>query len=111
MNVLKASYAIITNDIGNENCLTHDILERNNINYLYSIQDEYKVCAIIYNNEITLGFGTERVKKVKDEIFYIPKSKIYANYLNCKFPVKFKYAEKSLNNWEELKNVIEKNII
>ena len=54
MKVLIPSYAIITNDIGYENWNTHDFLERNNITYLYSTQDEYEVCAIIYNNEITL---------------------------------------------------------
>ena len=81
LNVLMPNYVIITNDIGHEYTQTKDFLERNKINYLYSTQDEYEVCAIIYNNEITLGFGTEGVKKVKDEVFYIPKSKIYANYL------------------------------
>ena len=105
------NYAIITNDIGGEYNKTYDFLERNNINYLYSTQDEYEVCAIIYNNEITLGFGTEGVKKVKDEVFYIPKNKIYANYLTNKIPVKFKSIEKSVNNWEELKNVIEEDSI
>ena len=82
MNTLLPSYAIITNDIGGDNYQLADYLEKSNIIYLYSTQDEYEVCAIIYNNEITLGFGTEGVKKVKDEIFYIPKSKIYENYLN-----------------------------
>ena len=82
MNILLPNYVIITNDIGWEDYQTTNYLEKNNINYLYSTQDEYEVCAIIYNNEISLGFGTEGDKKVKDEIFYIPKSKIYANYLN-----------------------------
>jgi len=111
MNVLMPSYVIITNEIGYENSQVYDFLERNKVNYLYSTQDEYEVCAIIYNDEITLGFGTEGVKKVKDEIFYIPKSKIYSNYLNSKIPVEYKYIEKSVNNWEELKNLIEENII
>ena len=111
MNVLMPSYVIITNEIGYENSQVYDFLERNKVNYLYSTQDEYEVCAIIYNDEITLGFGTEGVKKVKDEIFYIPKSKIYSNYLNSKILVEYKYIEKSVNNWEELKNLIEENII
>ena len=92
-----AKLVIITNEIGYENSQVYDFLERNKVNYLYSTQDEYEVCAIIYNNEkITLGFGTEGVKKVKDEIFYMPKSKIYANYLNFKIPVKFNMLE---NQW------------
>ena len=111
MNVLMPSYVIITNEIGYENSQVYDFLERNKVNYLYSTQDEYEVCAIIYNDEITLGFGTEGDKKVKDEIFYIPKSKIYSNYLNSKIPVEYKYIEKSVNNWEELKNLIEENIM
>ena len=93
MNVLMPSYVIITNEIGYENSQVYDFLERNKVNYLYSTQDEYEVCAIIYNDEITLGFGTEGVKKVKDEIFYIPKSKIYTNYLNNKIPVNYKTIE------------------
>ena len=111
LNVLMPNYAIITNDIGYEYEKTKDFLEKNKVNYLYTTHDEYEVCAIIYNNEITLGFGTEGVKKVKDEIFYIPKSKIYANYLTNKIPVKFKSIEKSVNNWEELKKEIEENSI
>ena len=54
LNVLMPNYAIITNDIGYVNNTTHDFLERNKVNYLYSTQDKYEVCAIIYNNEITL---------------------------------------------------------
>ena len=111
LNVLKPNYVIITNDVGGGYSQTYEFLEKNQINYLYTTQDEYEVCAIIYNNEITLGFGTEGVKKVKDEIFYIPKSRIYANYLKSKIPVKFKNIEKTVNNWEELKNAIEENII
>ena len=111
MNILLPNYVIITNDIGSEDYQLTHYLEKSNINYLYSTQDEYEVCAIIYNNEITLGFGSEGVKRVKDEIFYIPKSKIYANYLNNKIPVKFKSIEKTVNNWEELKNAIEENEI
>ena len=111
LNVLMPSYAIITNEIGGEHNQINDYLEKNNINYLYSTQDEYEVCAIIYNDEITLGFGTEGVKKVKDDIFYIPKSKIYTNYLNNKIPIKFKTIEKSVNNWKELENAIKENII
>ena len=111
LNVLMPNYIIITNDIGFVYYTKYDFLERNKVNYLYSTQDEYEVCAIIYNNEITLGFGTEGVKRVKDEIFYIPKNKIYANYLKSKIPVKFNYIEKSVNNWEELKNLKEENTI
>ena len=72
MNILLPNYVIITNDIGSEDYQLTHYLEKSNINYLYSTQDEYEVCAIIYNNEITLGFGSEGVKRVKDEIFYIP---------------------------------------
>ena len=111
MNILFPNYVIITAEIGGEYNQTYDFLERNQINYLCSKQDEYEVCAIIYNNEISLGFGTEGIKKVKDEIFYIPKNKIYANYLINKIPVKFKSIEKSVYNWEELKIAIEENII
>ena len=47
---------------------------------------------------------------VKDEIFYIPKNKVYTNYLNNKIPVNYETTEKSVNNWEELKKVIEDNV-
>ena len=49
------------------------------------------------------------IKKVKDELFYIPENKIYANYLNCKIPVKYEIVEKSVNNCDELKTIIEEN--
>ena len=111
LNVLMPNYAIITNDIGREYYITKNYLEENKIHYLYTAYDEYEICAMIYNNEITLGFGTEGVKKVNEEIFYIPKNKIYANYLKSKIPVKFKSIEKSVNNWEELKNAIEEHKI
>ena len=103
------NFAIITNDIGGEYVEVANFLEKNKINYLYTTQDEYEICASIYNEEITLGFVTSGIKKVKGEIFYIPEDKIYSNYLNCKYPVKYEIIEKSVNNWKELKNLIEEN--
>ena len=111
MNTLMPNYVIITNDICGEGYEIYDFIKDNNINYLNITNDEYEICVIIYNNEITFGFGSEGVKKVKYEIFYIPKNKIYSNYLKCKIPVKFKSVEKSVNNWEELKKLIEENTI
>ena len=109
INVLLPNFAIITNDIGGEYVEVANFLEKNKINYLYTTQDEYEICASIYNEEITLGFVTSGIKKVKGEIFYIPEDKIYSNYLNCKYPVKYEIIEKSVNNWKELKNLIEEN--
>ena len=83
------------------------ILDNKKVNYIYSTQDKYEVCAIIYNDEITLGFGTSGIKKVNDEIFYIPENKIYSDYLKSKCPVKYECIEKSVNNWDELKTIIE----
>ena len=106
-NVISPEYAIITNEIGNPKIGTLNILELKEVNYLYSTQDEYEVCAIIYNDDVTLGFGTPGIKKVKNEIFYIPENKIYSNYLKSKIQIKYDYIEKSVNNWDELKNTIE----
>ena len=89
LKVLSPNYAIITNEVGWANYNTLRFLDDNKANYLYSTQDKYEVCAIIYNDEITLGFGTSGIKKVKDEIFYIPKNKIYSDYLKCKYRVKY----------------------
>ena len=82
------------------------LLDNQKINYLHSTQDEYEVSAVIYNDEITLGFGTSGIKKVKSEIFYLPKNKIYKDYLKCKCKVKYVYIEKSVNNWDKLKTAI-----
>ena len=109
INVLFPKYCIITNDIGREYYEIKEFMDRNKVNYLYSTQDEYEVNAVIYNDAVTLGFGTSGIKKVKEEIFYIPENKIYTNYLKSKFEVKYKTVEKSVNNWDELKNLIEQN--
>ena len=106
-NVISPQYAIITNEIGKPKIGTLNILELKEVNYLYSTQDEYEVCVIIYNDDVTLGFGTSGIKKVKNEIFYMPENKIYSNYLKSKIQIKYDYIEKSVNNWDELKNTIE----
>jgi hypothetical protein len=54
-----------------------------------------------------LGFGSAGIKRVKDEIFYIPENKVYSNYLKSKINVQYDYIEKTVNNWEELKTAIE----
>ena len=107
MTVISPDYGVITNDIGYSAYSAFKHMENNKENFLYSTQDEYEVCAIIYNDEITLGFGTPGVKKIRDEIFYIPENKIYCDYLKCKCKVKYDLVEKSVNNWEELKITIE----
>ena len=74
INVLFPKYCIITNDIGRGHYEIKEFMDRNKINYLYSTQDEYEVNAVIYNDAVTLGFGTSGIKKVKEEIFYIPEN-------------------------------------
>ena len=107
LNVLSPEYAVISNEIGNPYYLNVHYLEEKEVNYLYTIQDEYEICAIIYNDEVALGFGTPGIKKVKNDIFYIPENKIHSNYLKNKIKIKYDYIEKSVNNWEELKSTIE----
>ena len=109
INILLPNYAVITNDVGREYIETTNFLLNNKVNYLYTTQDEYEICASIYNDEVTLGFGTSGIKKVKEELFYIPEDKIYSNYLTCKYPVKYEIEEKSVKNWDELKKMIEEN--
>lgn len=107
INILKPEYAIITND---PECIfeeTADYLEKNNVNYLYSTYDIYEVSASISNDEITLGFGTKGIKKIKDKIYYIKDEDVYNNYLNCEYCIKYNLIEKTASNWEELKNIIE----
>ena len=107
LSVLSPENAIISNEIGNPYNPTIFNLEEKQINYLYTIQDQYEVCAVIYNDEVTLGFGSAGIKRVKDEIFYIPENKVYSNYLKSKINVQYDYIEKTVNNWEELKTTIE----
>ena len=91
-----------------EGCI-QKLLEKNKINYLYSTYDEYEVNAIITNYNIELGFGTKGIKKVKDKLYYISEENIYKNYLNFETKIKYNIIEKTVRNWEELKNVIENN--
>ena len=86
LNVLLPDYAIITNDIGTLSNDVYNFFEKNNVNYLYSTQDEYEVCAIIYNDEVSLGFGTEGIKNLRFKSFYVPEDKIYSNYLKILCP-------------------------
>ena len=109
LNVLKPEYVVITNDIGEIFIETNEYLEKNNINYLYSTNDEYEINAIISNNNISLGFGTKGIKRIKDKIYYIKEENIYKNYLDFEVEIKYNLIEKKVNNWEELKLTIENN--
>ena len=107
LNTLKPEYAIITNDVGEIFYETNIYLNENKINYLYSTNDEYEVSATISNDNIELGFGTKGIKKIKEKYYYIPEENIYKNYLTQEISFRYNYIEKSVNNWEELKNLIE----
>ena len=107
LNALKPEYAIITNDVGEIFYETNIYLNENKINYLYSTNDEYEVSATISNDNIELGFGTKGIKRIKEKYYYIPEENIYKNYLNQEISFKYNFIEKSVNNWEELKNLIE----
>ena len=107
LNVLSPEYAVISNDIHSVYNPTIYLIEDKEINYLYTVNDEYEICVIIYNDEVTLGFGTPGIKKVKEEIFYIPGNKIYSHYLKNKIKIEYDYIKKSVNNWEQLKTTIE----
>ena len=107
LNTLKPEYAIITNDVGEIFYETNIYLNENKINYLYSTNDEYEVSATISNDNIELGFGTKGIKRIKEKYYYIPEENIYKNYLTQEISFRYNYIEKSVNNWEELKNLIE----
>ena len=107
LNVISPNYGVITNDIGISEASTYKYIEKNIYNFLYSTQDEYEVCSIIYNDQVTLGFGTPGIKKINDELFYISESHIYSDYLKCKITIKYDLVEKTVNNWDELKTIIE----
>ena len=109
LNKLRPEYAIITNDIGEIFLETNQFLDENNINYLYSTQDEYEVNAIITNDNIELGFGTQGIKNIKGKTYYIQEKNIYKNYLNFETNLKYKIIEKNVKNWDELKKIIEDN--
>ena len=109
LNKLKPEYAIITNDVGEIYLETNQFLDQNNINYLYSTQDEYEVNAIITNDNIELGFGTQGIKNIKGKTYYIQEKNIYKNYLNFETNLKYKIIEKNVKNWDELKKIIEDN--
>ena len=103
LNKLKPEYAIITNDVGEIYLETNQFLDQNNINYLYSTQDEYEVNAIITNDNIELGFGTQGIKNIKGKTYYIQEKNIYKNYLNFETNLKYKIIEKNVKNWDEKK--------
>ena len=107
LNTLKPEYAIITNDVGEIFYETNIYLNENKINYLYSTNDEYEVSATISNDNIELGFGTKGIKRIKEKYYYISEENIYKNYLNQEISFRYNCIEKSVNNWEELKNLIE----
>ena len=107
METLSPDYAVITNDIGGAYYNTINYLESKNINYFYTVNDQYELSATIYNDSITIGFGTSGIKKLKEKIFYVPENKIYTDYSKCNCEVKYEFTEKSVSNWDELKTVIE----
>ena len=107
LNAISPEYGVITNIPGEPYIDTINFLQEKEINYLFMTQDYYEINAIIYGDEVTLGFGTSGIKKVQNEFFYIPENKIYANYLKCKCKIKYDYIEKSVNSWNELKTTIE----
>ena len=109
LKVLRPEYVIITNDIGEIFIETNEYLEKNNINYLYSTYDEYEVNAVISNDNISLGFGTKGIKKIKNKIFYISEENKYKDYLNLELTINYKPIEQDVKNWEELKKIIENN--
>jgi len=82
---------------------TNKFLDQNNINYLYSTQDDYEVNAIITNDNIELGFGTRGIKNIKGKTYYIQEKNIYKNYLNFETNLKYKIIEKNVKNWDEKK--------
>ena len=109
LKVLQPEYVIITNDIGEIFIETNEYLEKNNVNYLYSTYDEYEVNAVISNDNISLGFGTKGIKKIKNKIFYISEENKYKDYLNLELTINYKPIEQDAKNWEELKKIIENN--
>ena len=111
LNILNPQYAIITNEIGLIDYEISEYLLKNNINYLYTTYDEYEISATISDDEIVLRFGTPGIKRLKDKIIYIPKDKIYQNYLKYGFDIKYNIIEATVYNWNELKNIIENHEI
>ena len=111
LKILNPQYVIITNERGLIDYEMNEYLIQNKISYLYSTYDEYEVSATISDEEIVFGFGTPGVKRLKDKIIYIPKEKIYQNYLKCGMNVKYNIMEEKAKNWNDLKYIIENHEI
>ena len=109
LNVLKPEYVVITNDVGEIFLETNELLDKNDINYIYSTQDEYEVNAIITNDNIELGFGTKGIKKVRNKLYYISEDNFYKNYLNYETNIKYNIIEENVKNWNELKTIVDNN--
>ena len=71
LDTLKPEYAIITNDIGSCAMDTLEWLDNNNVNYLYSSNDDKDVSVTITSDEVYLGFGSKGYKNVSKGIYYI----------------------------------------
>lgn len=55
MNALKPEYAVITNDIGKPYTNTINWLEKNNVKYIYTTEDEKEVVVALTENDVYMG--------------------------------------------------------
>ena len=110
LEVLKPEYAVATNDLYGIYKQTAKWLETNGAELLYTTNDKYGISATITNNDVYFGFETTGIVNTINGInYYIPEDCKYENYkeIGCEIVYQDEYA--TVDNWEELKNVINDN--
>lgn len=111
LDTLKPEYAVITNDVGGMIPDTKQWLDEHKANYLYTTVDEKGIIATITTDRIYFGLETlNSFQRLGDgSVYYIPDTEQDLDYTNNLYEIKYKNKEVSVNNWNELKKVIDEN--
>ncbi len=109
LETIKPEYAIITNDIGNAYVDTIDWLEENKVEYYYSTEDSKSMIVTMTDNDIGLNFETlDEFKNINGSIKFLRDEKAIS-WKEIDTNLNYTSIYKVVNNWNELKKVIEEN--
>lgn len=111
LNVLKPEFAVITNDVANAYFDTIQWLENNNVEYLYTTNDEKGIVATITENDVSLNFlTTGELKKVNGKQYFIAKNENdEKDWKNLIYDIEYKEKIERINSAQKLKEVIDTN--
>ena len=85
-------------------------MKTNDVNYLYSTQDNYEISATLTESNVYLGLGTEKViNKIEDTLYYVPEGCKYKDYKTCLYKIEYQEKNVEVNSWEQLKTEIRNN--